>query len=115
MALFSWLPEVAARNRKSPRLARAAHVVGGVLFALALLDVFSTNLGLAAGAVETNRLIRWLQAQFGMWWFLPKLALQMIPVAMILWYPHRWVLVIVTPVVPLTAYFVWNNLALARM
>lgn len=113
MAMFAWLPHVAAKHRNSPRLTKAAHVVAGILFALALMDVFSTNLGLANGAYETNKLIGWLQANFGMWWFVPKLLVHMIPVAMILWYPHRRVLMIVTPVVPLTAYFVWNNFQLA--
>ncbi len=113
MALFAWLPRVAAQNRQSPRLKKAAHVVAGILFALALMDVFSTNLGLANGAVEANKLIGWLQGTFGMWWFIPKLMLAMIPVAMILWYPHRRVLLIVSPVIPLTAFVVWNNFQIA--
>jgi hypothetical protein len=113
MALFEWLPHVAAKHRSSPRLTKAAHIVAGILFALALMDVFSTNLGLANGAFETNHLIGWLQDTFGMWWFVPKLIIHLIPVAMILWYPHRWVLMIVSPVIPYTAFIVWNNLHIA--
>lgn len=107
--MFKWLPGIAAKNRNSPRLMASAYCIATCLIALSVFDVITTNLGLAVGAVEANKLMRWFQAQLGDWWFLPRLIGQIIPAMMIVWYPHRGVLLVITPVIPILAYFVWNN------
>lgn len=111
--MFKWLPAIAAQNRNSPRLMAASYTIAACLITLAVLDVITTNLGLAAGAVEANRIIRWFQTNLGDWWFIPRLIGQLVPAIMILWYPHRAVLIMITPVIPLLAFYVWNNAKIA--
>lgn len=113
--MFQWLPVIALQNRNSPRLKAASYMIAGILITLAILDVITTNLGLAAGAVEANKLIRWFQKNLGDWWFVPRLLAQLIPAIMIIWYPHRAVLIVITPVIPLLGYVVWNNAKLAGL
>ncbi len=113
--LFKWLPAIAMKNRNSPRLMAASYTIATCLMVLAVADVITTNLGLAAGAVEANDIMRWFQKKLGDWWFLPRLIGQLVPAVMILWYPHRAVLVVITPVIPVLGYFVWNNARLAGL
>ena len=103
------LPKLAQQSRSDPRLSRAGHVTAFSILIIGVLDVISTNLGLAAGAVELNGFVAWLQSAWGEFWFLPKLALQMVPAGMVLWFPHFWVLVCVTPTVLLSAIVVFDN------
>ena len=113
--VFQWLPAIASKNRNSPRLKTASYLIAGSLITLAILDVITTNLGLAAGAVEANKIIRWFQKNLGEWWFIPRLVAQLVPAFMIIWYPHRAVLIVITPVIPILAYVVWNNAKLAGL
>ncbi len=113
--MFQWLPAIASQNRNSPRLKAASYLIAGILISLAILDVITTNLGLAAGAVEANKLIRWFQKNMGDWWFVPRLIAQLIPAIMIIWYPHRAVLLVVAPVIPILGLVVWNNAKLAGL
>lgn len=107
--MFKWLPGIAARNRNSPRLMAAAYCIATCLIVLSILDIVTTNLGLDVGAMEANWIMRWFQKHLGDWWFLPRLIGQIVPAMMIIWYPHRAVLVVMTPVIPILGYFVWNN------
>jgi hypothetical protein len=113
--VFQWLPAIASENRNSPRLRLASFFIASCLLALTVLDIMTTNLGLAAGAIEGNKIMRWFQDNMGQWWYLPRLIGQLIPAIMIVWYPHRYVLIIITPVIPILAYFVWNNARLAGL
>ncbi len=113
--MFEWLPAIASKNRNSPRLKAASYFIAAILIVLAILDVITTNLGLAAGAVEINKLMRWFQKNLGDWWFVPRLLGQLIPAVMIIWYPHRAVLMVVTPVIPILAFVVWNNAKIAGL
>ena len=113
--MFEWLPPIASQNRNSPRLKAASYFIAASLISLAVLDVITTNLGLAAGAVEANKLMRWFQKNLGDWWFVPRLLAQLIPAIMIIWYPHRAVLVVIAPVIPILAFVVWNNARLAGL
>ncbi len=113
--MFKWLPAIAAKNRNSPRLMAASYFIATCLIVLTILDIITTNLGLAAGAVEANKIIRWFQENLGDWWFIPRLIAQIIPAMMIVWYPHRAVLLVTTPVIPILAFYVWNNARLAGL
>ncbi|TQV80403.1 DUF5658 family protein [Denitrobaculum tricleocarpae] len=113
--MFKWLPGIAAKNRNSPRLMAASYFIATCLITLAVLDIVTTNLGLAVGAYEANRIIRWFQSTMGDWWFLPRLIGQLIPAMMIVWYPHRLVLLVISPVVPILGFYVWNNARIVGM
>ncbi len=113
--MFKWLPGIAAQNRNSPRLMAASYTISACLIVLAVMDVITTNLGLAVGAVEANQLMRWFQAKLGDWWFVPRLIGQIIPIMMIIWYPHRGVLLVITFVIPILGFYVWNNARIVGM
>lgn len=83
------------------------------VLAVGLLDVISTNAGLLAGGVEANPLMAWAQSSFGTWWAAPKLGLQLITAAIVLFRPARMVFVCVGVVVGWNAFVVLNNFAIA--
>ncbi len=71
---FDVAKRIALRSRASERLRRWGGVLAGVIVIIGGLDVVSTNVALAAGQIEANPLVRWLQADMGTWWSLPKMA-----------------------------------------
>lgn len=81
---------------------------------LGVLDVISSSAVLAAGnGFEVNPIHRWAQASLGQWWFMPKMLFHGVVGAMVIWYPARAVMLMVSPVLLLTAFAVWNNFSLA--
>lgn len=80
---------VAVAARSNPTQTRLGYLVAGTFMMLGILDVLSTNLALAAGAYEVNAFMRLLQDQLGVLWFVPKLMLQALVAAMIVWSPNR--------------------------
>ena len=84
--------QVALKARSNERLMRCGCVLAAVLVIMGALDVFSTNMGLAAGLVEGNSLVRALQAGMSSWWPFPKMAVHVIMAALILWIPSKRVL-----------------------
>ena len=90
-----------------------AGFVAAAVIIVGILDVISTNAGLIAGAVEANPLMALTQDVFGWWWFAPKMALQLITVAIVLMHLKRAVFACVGAVVAFNAYVVLNNFSLA--
>ena len=90
-----------------------ALVVALSVIIVGTLDVLSTNAGLLAGAVETNPLMAAMQDLFGWWWFVPKMGLQFITVAIVLMHPVRAVFMCVSAVIAFNAFVVLNNFALS--
>ena len=90
-----------------------ALVVGLSVIIVGTLDVISTNAGLLAGAVEINPLMAAMQDFLGHWWFVPKMALQFIAVAIVLMQPVRAVFLCVSAMIAFNAYVVLNNFALS--
>jgi hypothetical protein len=78
-------------------------------------DVISTNQGLAAGAVELNPVLAWIQAKMGFWWFLPKMALNGILVAIVLWNPRPMVMMTIITLILVNTAIILNNFALAAI
>ena len=73
-------------------------------------DVATTNAGLIYGfAEEANPIVRMLMAAFANQWALAKLALQVAVSGMILWFPHRIVLVFFGIAVLINLGIVVNN------
>ena len=90
-----------------------ALVVALSVIIVGTLDVISTNAGLLAGAVEANPLMAAMQDTFGRWWFVPKMAMQFITVAIVLMHPVRAGCVCVSAVIALNAYVVLNKFSLS--
>ncbi len=105
----------AAASRRNGRLRVAGYVIAGALILVGLLDVISTNLGLAQGGVEINPLVRLIQDGLGAWWFAPKMSLHFITAAMVLWFPRVDVLLAVAAVASLVALVTWHNFVIAGL
>ncbi len=80
---------ISFRARSHARLRYWGRVLAAVIVALGGLDLVSTNAALADGHIEGNPLIRWLQADMGTWWSLPKMALHLFLAYLILWMPSK--------------------------
>ena len=105
----------AARSRRVERWPAFALIVAILTLVVGIGDVISTNQGLAAGAVELNPLFAWVQATFGSWWFLPKMALHGVVAAMVIWFPQPMVLAVVFPIILANGAIILNNFALAAV
>lgn len=99
------------------RLARAdAHAVrwsywlAYALVFVGMMDAISTEVALrAGGAWEANPIIRALQANLGVYWIVPKMALHGMLAFMVIWYPNRTTLVAMTGVAALVTAASVNN------
>ena len=83
------------------------------MIVVGILDVVSTNAGLLAGAVEVNPLMALAQSSLGAWWVAPKIGLQLVAAAIVIFRPARMVFACVGTVVLCNAVVVLNNFALA--
>jgi len=90
-----------------------AVLVAVSVLVVGVLDAISTNAGLMAGGVEVNPLMAWAQYSFGAWWIAPKLGLQLVTAAIVLFRPARIVFVCVGVVATVNAMVVVNNFAIA--
>lgn len=105
----------AADSRQDDRQRITGYLLATLMIVLGSLDVMSTNLGLAAGAVELNPIVRWVQATLGDWWSVPKMLLHAITAAMVLWCPRPAVLCCVGVVSVIIATVVWSNFQIGGM
>ncbi len=80
---------IALRSRNNARLKYWGRVLAAVFVVIGGLDIVSTNAALAAGQFEGNPLIRWLQADMGPWWSLPKMVFHLLLAYLILWIPSK--------------------------
>ena len=104
------LQQVSSRYR---RITPWAPLVAFIVLAIGILDVVSTNVGLMAGAVEINPLMACAQDLLGHWWAAPKIAMQLLVAAIVLYRPARLVLASVGTVALINGFVVFNNFALA--
>ena len=106
--------QFAARARRRKGLFRAALTIAIIYNVLGVLDIISTVVGLQAMlGEEANPIIRLAMDMFNSGWIALKLGLQFLVTAMILWFPHRIVLVIFSVSIVLTALAVINNFHIA--
>ena len=118
---------ISAANRfqnlsKEARIARAdsglmvfAYFVGTLIFALGIMDVVSTEMGLAVGASESNPVVIGMMNVFGSFWIVPKMFLHGLLAYMVVWYPNRptlWMMMVVNLI---TSIVVANNLAISMV
>ena len=105
--------EAARRARAVPANRIAALLIVVLYNAIGFADVASTAHGLSQGAVEANPIVRSFMDALAHYWIAPKLACQLLVSAMILWFPHRFVLAIFSLAVAATGAAVVNNLLVA--
>ncbi len=104
---------IARKSRNNERLMHWGRVLAVVLVIFGGLDIVSTNAALAAGQFEGNPLIRWLQADMGSWWSLPKMALHLVLAYLVLWIPSKRMLAIGAVVSTAYIILIANNFNLA--
>ncbi len=104
---------VAERARQNPLLVRAGYTLAGLFVFLGIMDVFSTNWALSVGAYELNDGVRAAQEYLGSAWYVPKMALQAMVAAMIVWSPNRITIFIMTVMCGWTSSIVTNNFVIA--
>jgi hypothetical protein len=114
IARWSRIGQHAASARSRRGLFKAALIIAVTYNILGVLDIFSTIAGLQAQlGVEKNPIIRLAMDLLQNGWIVLKLSLQFLVTAMILWFPHRFVLVLFSIAMMLTALAVYNNLQIA--
>jgi hypothetical protein len=108
------LAEAAAESRRDAGLVKAAwsavilyNIVGG-------LDIASTWISIDNGAgEEINPVLRAAMDHFGPGWIAAKLILQAVISFMVLWFPHRVVLLMFVTAIAFNAGIVWSNFRIA--
>lgn len=104
---------LALRARQNPTLLTLGYTVAGLFVFLGMMDVLSTNWALSVGAYELNGFIRTMQEYLGVFWYVPKLALQATVAAMIVWSPNRMTICIMTLMCGWTSSIVTSNFLIA--
>ena len=100
----------AARARAVPANRVTAILIVLLYNAAGFADVATTVQAMGMGAAEANPIVRSFMDLLASYWVIPKLTSQIAVTAMILWFPHRFVLAIFTLAVAATCAVVWNNL-----
>ena len=107
---WSTIGTTAERARSVPANRVTAILIVLLYNAAGFADVATTVQALGLGASEANPVVRTFMEQLNAYWVVPKLASQILVSAMILWFPHRYVLAVFTLAVGATCAVVWNNL-----
>lgn len=107
---WSNVGEAAARARAVPANRVTALLIVMLYNVAGFADVWTTVQALGLGASEANPVVRSFMDLLANYWVVPKLASQLLVSAMILWFPHRFVLAIFTLAVAATCATVWSNL-----
>ena len=107
---WSGVGEAAARARTVPANRVTALLIVTLYNVAGFADVWTTVHALGLGASEANPVVRGFMDLLAHYWVIPKLGSQLLVSAMILWFPHRFVLAIFTLAVAATCATVWSNL-----
>ncbi|MEO1015102.1 MAG: DUF5658 family protein [Pseudomonadota bacterium] len=108
------LADAAALARSAAASRKAALAI--VLFynVVGFVDIYSTSLALSRGlGEEANPFLRALMDAYGSGWVVGKLSLQALVSAMVLWFPHVYVMGLFGLAVAANAVVVVNNLLIA--
>ena len=100
--------------RSNEHLVRWGRVLALFLLILGGMDAASTNLALAAGHIESNPLMRSLQADMSFWWSFPKMGVHLVIAFLVLWFPSKRVLASGTMLSALYILLVINNAVLVN-
>lgn len=110
----STLVSDAAAARAVRRNLAIAFAAVAVYNFVGLFDIVSTIAAIELGvAEEANPLMRSVMDHYGAGWIAAKLFLQLVISAMVLWFPHRIVLVIFAFAVWTNGFIVLNNFRIA--
>ncbi len=104
----------ALRARSEKYLVRWGRVLALFLLILGGLDAASTNVALAVGHIESNPLMRSLQADMSFWWSFPKMGAHLIITFLVLCFPCMRVLASGTMLSALYVLLVINNAVLVN-
>lgn len=104
---------LALQARRDQTLVTVGYSLASLFVVLGMMDVLSTNLALSYGAYEINGIMRSTQEWFGELWYIPKLALQAMVAAMIVWSPNRATICIMTLMCGWTSSIVTSNFMIA--
>ncbi len=104
---------IARESRNNERLMHWGRVLAAALVIIGGLDIVSTNAALAAGQIESNPVLRSLQADMGSWWSLPKMAVHLVLAYLVLWIPSKRMLAIGAMVSAAYILVIANNFYLA--
>ena len=98
--------------RADDKLFWSAFAIIVVYNIVGLLDILSTGLALAVNenAQESNPFLSYLMESGDMTWIIIKLLLQALVSFMLIWFPHKTVLLMFVPVVIINALVVLNNI-----
>ena len=81
---------------------------------IGVFDIVSTIAALELGAgEEANPLMRAVMSNYGVAWIAAKLFLQIVISGMVLWFPHRFILIIFALSVWTSGFIVINNFRIA--
>ncbi|MEL6359950.1 MAG: DUF5658 family protein [Pseudomonadota bacterium] len=86
--------------------------VGLVIFynLVGVLDIVSTSLAIGLGlAEEANPVLKAIMDHAGPGWIWAKILLQSVVSAMVIWFPHRFVLTVFGAATVMNAWVVYNN------
>lgn len=110
----SALGEDAAAARAGRRNMAIAFAAVAIYNFVGIFDIVSTIAAIELGvAEEANPLMRAIMDNYGALWIVAKLFLQIVISAMVLWFPHRLVLVLFTIAVWANGFIVLNNFRIA--
>jgi len=110
----SSLIDDAAVARAGRRNLAIAFALVAVYNFVGVFDIISTIAAIELGvAEEANPLMRYVMDNHGVGWIAAKLALQLVISAMVLWFPHRIVLMIFALAVWTNGFIVLNNFRIA--
>ena len=101
----------ARAGRRNMAIAFAAVMVYNFV---GVFDIVSTIAAIELGvAEEANPLMRAIMDHYGVAWIAAKLFLQLVISGMVLWFPHRFILIIFTLAVWTNGFIVLNNFRIA--
>lgn len=106
---WSDVGQAAARARSVPANRLTALLIVLLYNAAGFADVATTAQAMGMGAHEANPIVRGFMDLLAAYWVVPKLGSQLLVTAMILWFPHRFVLAVFSLAVAATCAVVWNN------
>jgi len=90
-----------------------SYIFASVLLIVSVLDIASTNTGLAVGAVEVNPVMSFFQDVFGGYWYIPKMVLIGCAIYIMILHPSTPVFVAMSVVILYTCVIVYGNFSLA--
>lgn len=105
------LVRMARLARRKPRNVTWSHYLAAALIVAGVADAATTEIALATGqASEANPIVAALQAAFGQWWIVPKMAVHGLLAGAVVYFPNRVTLYAMTALTAAIFAVAINNL-----